>query len=65
MINGLIRSLLVIVLLISVGQYAQGQPIPPGPPPANPVPISGVELLIGAGIMLGIRKMVVNKKQTD
>ncbi len=50
-------SISMFLTLFSVVVYAQaGGGIPPGPPPANPVPISGIEILLGAGALLGAKR---------
>ncbi|MBS1556977.1 MAG: hypothetical protein JSU09_18810 [Bacteroidetes bacterium] len=52
---------LSLLLVISVAGHAQ-----PGDPGGDPdVPISGVEWLIGAGGVYGIRKLMKKNKQSD
>lgn len=51
---------MIILTFISVGVYAQ--PTLPGPPPPNPVPITGIEILIGAGALLGMKRLQQFKK---
>jgi hypothetical protein len=36
---------------------------PDGPPPPNPVPITGIEFLLGAGALLGVRKYVQGREK--
>jgi hypothetical protein len=50
------RSTLVLgfLLLASFAVYAQ----PGGPPPDPDVPITGLELLVGGGIYLGVRNIL-------
>lgn len=38
------------------------QPGDPPPPHGQPVPISGIELLIGAGALLGAGKLMTRKR---
>lgn len=50
---------LLVVLLVSVSAFAQ-----PGDPGGggNPtVPISGIEILVGGGALLGLRRLLANK----
>lgn len=69
----LIFSLLVISLVILVGsvQPVYSQPGPPGDPcpggpPCNPdVPISGIEILLAAGGLAGMRKWYVSRKKSN
>lgn len=52
---------LAFLVISAVAGYAQpGNPPPPDP--GDPVPLSGIELLIGAGVMLGIRKLIKREK---
>lgn len=60
MIDKVLRVLaLLSFLLLSFKQNAQ--PVP-GPPPANAVPITGIEILISAGALLGSKLMLTNRK---
>jgi len=61
MIDKVLRVVLVLVLFFSMN-ISHAQPIPDGPPPPNPVPITGIELLIGAGALLGAKRMLSNRK---
>ena len=61
--KGIVIFIMVIGSLFSSG-LSQGQPPPdpcdPGDPcnnPGQPVPLTGIELLVGAGIWLGVRKL--------
>jgi len=57
----MMRLVLGIVLLFScIIVNAQ-----PGPPPTNPVPITGIEILVGAGALLGAKRMVANRKKNN
>ncbi|WP_155209649.1 hypothetical protein [Fulvivirga aurantia] len=55
---------LITTLLISVTVCLclHAQPGDPGGDPDNPVPITGLEILIAAGAALGIRSFVKAKK---
>lgn len=44
---------------------AVGQPGNPPPDPGNPVPISGIEILLGLGALLGIRRYWVSSKKGE
>ncbi|HEX9650484.1 MAG TPA: hypothetical protein VGA21_07980 [Cyclobacteriaceae bacterium] len=58
-----LRPLLILIgtTLVSLS-IAVAQPGDPGGDPDNPVPITGIELLIAAGAWLGIRKIrLLNK----
>lgn len=50
----------VLVLVQSVDVFGQ-----PGgfPDPDNPVPISGIEYLIGGGLVYGIRSLIKSRKK--
>lgn len=62
-----IRTLLILFLLFAGFYFVLGQPGPPsqGPgggrpcplPPCPPVPITGIEFLIGAGALFGAKKL--------
>jgi hypothetical protein len=55
-----IRLYLVLIsLLINIVAY--GQPGDP-PPPNPPVPISGIEILLGAGALLGVKRLHTLRK---
>lgn len=53
-------ALLALTLFISLS--AMAQPGDPGGDPDNPVPITGIEWLIGAGALLGAKKLLNRKK---
>lgn len=62
-----IASLLLISAFAGFAQPGGGGPpggggAPCANPPCNPVPITGIELLIGMGAALGVRT-VINKKR--
>ncbi|MGE0772966.1 MAG: hypothetical protein AB7K37_14720 [Cyclobacteriaceae bacterium] len=46
-------SLIICFLLVSFLTFAQ--PTDPSADPDNPVPLGGIELLLGAGALLGIK----------
>lgn len=65
---------LFVALLIVIGSsqaIAQpgggGNPCPGGPPcnPHNPVPISGIEFLIGAGAIFGVKKLLSKSRTKE
>lgn len=72
-----IRTLLILFLLFTGFYFVFGQPPgqPPGPPsqgpggsrpcplpPCPPVPLTGIEFLIGAGALFGAKKLRDFKK---
>ena len=72
-INKGMRHLITLVFFIflsfaSFHSEAQPGPLPcggPGQPPCGPgapVPITGIEILIGAGALLGAKRMIANRK---
>lgn len=56
------RILVLSFLVCVVALAAQAQPGDPGGDPD--VPITGIEILIGAGGALGIKKMLKKRKKT-
>jgi hypothetical protein len=55
----LITSFIILLLCTSVPLFAQ-----PGDPGGDPdVPISGIEILIAVGGIIGVKKMLRNKKR--
>jgi hypothetical protein len=50
---------LIFTLICGLGW---AQPGDPPPDPGEPVPITGIEILIGAGAALGFRKFYQKKK---
>jgi hypothetical protein len=60
--------LVAIVILVGPIQtvWAQppGDPCPGGPPCDPEVPISGIEILLALGGLLGIRKLLTSKKDS-
>ena len=59
--NVRLSTLLLVFLLISFVSYSQPGGGNPGGGGQNS-PISGLEILLGSGIILGLRKLVSNKK---
>jgi hypothetical protein len=60
----LIYSICTVVLLIQA-VVVFGQPGDPGNPD-NPVPITGLEYLLGGGVLYGIRSLLkARKKNSD
>ena len=60
-----------LIFLNSISLLAQpgggGAPMGPlaDPPPPNPVPIGGLEILLGAGALLGVRKIMKQMKDNS
>ncbi len=55
-----------IYLLLISSSSALAHPQPPGDHGGDPdVPITGIEILIGAGGALGVKKMLDKKKRKD
>jgi hypothetical protein len=59
--RGIQQFFLVGLMLASLDLTAQ--PESGGPPPPNPVPITGVELLLAAGGLLGAKKLWDQRKE--
>lgn len=54
---------LIVLILISTISYIQAQPVDPGGGTnPNEVPITGIEILIAAGGILGIKKYMDRRK---
>jgi hypothetical protein len=70
----LLRIILIFGLLVSVNSLRaqpggpggcgtpNKPPCDPGPPP---VPLSGIEILLGAGALLGAKRFLGNRKQKE
>jgi hypothetical protein len=66
----LLHAVLIIALTTTTNLFAQpgagcgspGNPCDPGPPP---VPITGIEILLGAGALLGAKKFVDRRKKKE
>jgi hypothetical protein len=56
------RTLLILTLIIASFSVS-AQPTNPSGDPDNPVPITGIELLIGAGALLGSKKLLERKRK--
>jgi hypothetical protein len=54
--------LVSFVCILSLPVFAQIGPPPPDP--QQPVPITGIELLIGAGAALGVKKIMDSRKRS-
>lgn len=56
---GKARVMLLLILLSGYSLFAQ-----PGGPGGDPdlVPISGVEVLLGAGVLLGAKRFIAHRK---
>jgi hypothetical protein len=63
-----VRRIFLLVICIVVLSFWQtavfGQPGDP-PNPDDPVPITGLEYLIGGGILYGIRSLIKARKARD
>ncbi len=65
-------TLVLFTVLFVASFHSEAQPgggpglcgTPGNPPcgPGAPVPITGIEILIGAGALLGARRMIANRK---
>jgi len=55
------KIFLCLALCVLVLTVANAQP-PPGDPPLPDVPITGIEILIALGGILGIKKLIARKK---
>jgi hypothetical protein len=69
MIKRLIRSSLSTIVILLMSYYSHAQcacgncvDCPPAPP-GNPVPITGIEWLIGGGAILGVRQFLHSRKK--
>ena len=60
-------KLIVPFLFISVSAFSQLGPPPPGPPPTEgQIPITDhIEILVAAGILLGIYTIIRSKKRSQ
>jgi hypothetical protein len=58
----LIRLLVTITFILIIVDYTSAQPGDPGGDP-DAVPITGIELLIGAGAAFGARKLFVTRNR--
>jgi hypothetical protein len=56
------KKLSLLVFLVGLTATLSAQPGPPPPDPGEPVPISGIEILMGAGALLGGRHLLKRKK---
>lgn len=52
-----LHLLLTALLLICSTALAIGQPEGPPPPDDTPVPITGIEILLGLGALFGVKKI--------
>jgi hypothetical protein len=50
---------IVLAVCLATAQPGGGPP----PDPGQPVPLSGVEVLVGAGLLYGIKNMVAKRKR--
>lgn len=51
------KYLSLIICLILIPVCLMAQPGPPPPDPGEPVPLSGIELLLAAGALFGGKKL--------
>lgn len=57
---------LMFVMILIIPFLVFGQPTGGGPPsPMQPVPITGIEILVGAGALLGAKRMLANRKSNS
>jgi len=54
------RLILILVTIIGLPIIGYGQP---GPPPDPDVPITGIEILLAGGALLGLKKLMGKSKQ--
>ena len=63
----IIHTAVILVLIFnsqnSIAQPGGGHKPCPKPPCPPPVPITGIEILIGIGGILGLKKAIQNKKK--
>jgi hypothetical protein len=50
----------ILIFLTEINSWAQ--PEDPGGDPDQPVPISGIEILLGAGALLGMKRLINLRK---
>lgn len=56
---------LFLLVFMFIGTLAFGQPGDPGgDPDENPVPITGIEFLIGAGMLFGAKKILSSRNKS-
>lgn len=56
----------IIILSVASITVVNAQPPPPGNPGVDPdVPITGIEILIGAGGALGLKKLLNKRKKSN
>lgn len=64
----IIRSIKYTLILMTLSCVSLAQPGPPGDPsedPDNPVPITGIEILLASGAALGLKRMYDAKKKVE
>jgi hypothetical protein len=55
-------SCVVFVICLSALPM-MAQPGPPPPDPEQPVPLTGIEILLGAGAAFGVKKIIDSRKK--
>lgn len=58
--NGI--TVIFFILIVTVAFAQPGGSGLPGDPPPNPIPISGLAVLLGLGSVIGIRKLLKRDK---
>lgn len=56
------KRFIATLIFVLISSFVWAQPGDPPPDPGEPVPITGIEILIGAGAALGLRKFYQKKK---
>ena len=60
--SGIKKSVYILFICLLMGSYAIGQPNAPSNDP-DTVPITGLEILLGAGAILGVKRLFGRKKE--
>lgn len=57
------KKFIIIIYFIAVPLISIGQPTPPGDPGDEPIPITGIEILLAAGGLFGAKKIYDNSRK--